>query len=113
MTTANVSALSLTGPRRARAGAVVAGGLPGAKMTDVLQMLSTGSWAVNELQCTHEAVPLVTVVVVVEVLFKSQATGRDGYRARKYVHLVVFTTETAVVVVGRMSRKDEQNGVAL
>ena len=79
MATATASALSLTGPRRARAGAVVAGGLPGAKMTDFLQMLSTGSWAVNELRCTHEAVPLVTVVVLVEVLVKSQATGKDGY----------------------------------
>ena len=40
-------------------------------MTDVLALLSTGSWLVNELLCAHEAVPLVTVVVVVEVLTKS------------------------------------------
>ena len=29
------------------------------------------------------------------------------------IHLAVFTMETAVVVVGCMPRKDEQNGVAL
>ena len=48
-------------------------------MTDVLPLLSTGNWVVNELWCTHEAVPLVTVVVVVEVLVKSQAAGKNGY----------------------------------
>ena len=79
MTSATASALTLTDPRRARAGAVFAGGLPGTKMTDVLPLLSTRGWAVNELRCTHEAVPLVTVVVVVEVLVESQATGEDGY----------------------------------
>ena len=77
MTSATASALTSTGPRRARAGTVVAGGLPGTKMTDVLSLLSTGSWAVNELRCTHKAVPLVTVVVVVDVLVKSQASGKE------------------------------------
>ena len=48
-------------------------------MTDVLPLFSTGSWGVNELWCTHEAVPLVTVVVVVEVLVKSQANGKNRY----------------------------------
>ena len=48
-------------------------------MTDVLPLLSTGNWVVNELWCTHEAIPLVKVVVVVEVLVKSQVTGKDGY----------------------------------
>ena len=48
-------------------------------MTDVLPLLSTESRVVDELWCTHEAVPLVTIVVVVEVLVKSQATGKDGY----------------------------------
>ena len=33
----------------------------------------------SELRYTHEAVPLVTVVVVIDVLFKSQANGEDGY----------------------------------
>ena len=75
MTAATASALTSTGPRRARAGAVIAGGLPGRKMADVLSLLSTGS---RELRNTHEAVPLVTVVVIVEVLDKSQATGEDG-----------------------------------
>lgn len=76
MISGTASALTSTGPRRTLAGAVVAGGFPGSKMTEV------------------EAVPLVTVVVMVEVL-------------------VVFTTETAVLVAGCMPRKDEQNGVAL
>ena len=71
MTSALASASISTDPRRARAGAVVAGGLPGTKMTDVLPLFNTGAWLVNELLCTHEAVPLVTVVVVVEVLIKS------------------------------------------
>lgn len=76
MTSGSESALKSTGPRRARAFWVVAGGFPGTKITEV------------------EAVPLVKVVVVVDVL-------------------VVFATETAVVVVGCMPRKDEQKGVAL
>lgn len=76
MSSGTASALISTGPRRARAAAVDAGGFPGSKITEV------------------DAVPLVTVVVVVEVL-------------------VVFKTEMAVVVVGCMPRKDEQNGVAL
>ena len=33
----------------------------------------------NEIRCTYEAVPLVTVMVVVEVLVRSQATGEDGH----------------------------------
>ena len=70
MTSATVSTLTSTGPRRARAGAVVAGGLPGTKMTDVLRSLSKKIWAVNQFRRTHEAVPLVTVVVVVEMLIK-------------------------------------------
>lgn len=36
-----------------------------------------------------------------------------NFRAGVDFHLVVFTTETSVVVVGSMPRKDEQNGVAL
>ena len=72
MTSAPASAWTSTGPRRARAGAVVDGGLPGTKMTDVLPWFSTGSWLGNELWRTHEAVPLVTVVVVVvEMLAKN------------------------------------------
>ena len=42
MTSATAFACTLTDPRRARAGAVVAGGLPGTKMTDVLPLFSTG-----------------------------------------------------------------------
>lgn len=76
MISGTASALTSTGPRRARAAAVVAGGFPGSKIIEV------------------EAVPLVTVVVVVDVL-------------------AVFATEMAVVVVVFIPRKDEQNGVAL
>ena len=73
---ATVSALTSTKPRRARGGVVVAGGLPGKKITDVLPFFSVKSWVTDELWGTHEAAPLVTVVVVVEVLVKSQAAGK-------------------------------------
>ena len=42
------SALTSTGPRRIRIGAVVAEGFPGSKITEVLPLVSIRSWVVEE-----------------------------------------------------------------
>lgn len=70
MSSGTASALTCTDPRRARAAAVVVGGLPGSKVTEVLALINTEIQALKSVSRTHEAVPLATVVVVVEVLVK-------------------------------------------
>lgn len=42
------SALTPTGPRRIRTGAVVAGGFPGSKITEVLPLVSIRSWVMEK-----------------------------------------------------------------
>ena len=113
MISGTASALTSTGPRRTLAGAVVAGGFPGSKMTEVLPLISIESWMVRWRLRHSRSCP-------------ASYSGRSGRSAGEVsgiweaslwacmgIHLVVFTTETVVLVVGCMPRKDEQNGVAL
>ena len=48
MTSGTASALRWTGPRRTRIGAVVAGGFPGSKKTEVLPLINFGTWVLEE-----------------------------------------------------------------
>lgn len=47
-TSGTTSALTSTGPRRIPTGAVVAGGFPGSKITEVLPLVGIRSWVVEE-----------------------------------------------------------------
>ncbi len=48
MSSGTASALTSTGPRRARAAAIVAGGLPDSKITEVLALVNTQRWPFEE-----------------------------------------------------------------